>query len=430
MGFFDFWRSPSPAATPSQAPGIRSEGVEVLTLDDPRLRDFLALGLVSGTGISISPEKALTNPTVFRCVSLVSRTMGMLPLHLRNRETKEKETDHPLFRVLHRKPNPYQSAFSFRELMQMRMLVKGNAYAFKTFRAGAPRASERKVTGLFPLNPDFMEVALNPDWTLRYEYRPPDGARKTYGSDEIFHLRGTPDMAKNGIIGTSMVTTAAREAIGIAIAQDHAIARLFKNGSFISGVLETDRELDPAAAKRMGAEWAELHSGTGNAGKTAVLEQGLKYKAVAGNARDAQTMELRRQQIEEIARVFGVPRPLLGMDDTSWGSGIDVLGQMFVRFALSPWFDEWQQAIQNTLLSETDSATMEARFNAGVLERGNMAAQADYLAKALGSGGQQPWMTQNEARELLDMPKIKGAGDTLNNPAIGHNGGPPLENGK
>ena len=136
--------------------------------------------------------------------------------------------------------------------------------------------------------------------------------------------------------------------------------------------------------------------------------------------KDAQALEQRAMQIEEIGRAFGVPRPLLGVDDTSWGSGIDVLGQMFVQYGLNPWFEAWQQAIERDLLTDSEADTLQAKFNPGGLLRGNMASQSEFWAKALGAGGQQPFGTPEEAREAFDWPAIPR--DQLA-PMMGQNGG-------
>ena len=142
--------------------------------------------------------------------------------------------------------------------------------------------------------------------------------------------------------------------------------------------------------------------------------------AGATTGKDAQALEQRSMQIEEIGRAFGVPRPLLGMDDTSWGSGIDVLGQFFVMYGLNPWFEAWQQAIERDLLTDAEAEIYQAKFNPAALLRGSMQAQSDFFAKALGSGGHTPWTNAAEVRDALDMVAI----DPKQLPAaMGQNGG-------
>ncbi len=398
------------------------------SLTDPALLEFLRDGTMSKSGVAVSVEAAMKNPTVLRCVSILSQTMGMLPLHLLDKKTREPAKDHPLYRVLHRKPNKFQTAYEFRMLMQLRAVTKKNAYALIV----RSPLDKRKILQLIPLDPDHVRPIHQDDWSMRYEYRPNGGQMRVYQQDDIFHLRG---LSRDGINGLSMVEQAA-EAIGLAMAADLAASRLFKNGAFVPGVLETSQRLGEVALTRLKAGWKELFSGADKAGETPILEQGLSYKSVSISAKDAQHAELRKHQIEEIARIFGIPRPLLMMDDTSWGSGIEVLGEMLVRFGLSPWFTAWEQLIETSLLSEADQDRYEVKFNDGALTRGSLKDQGEYFAKASGAGGHRPWMTPNEIRNLLNMPD-HAAGDSLDNPMttpaadpaaqIGHNGGPPLE---
>ncbi|WP_375458878.1 phage portal protein [uncultured Enterovirga sp.] len=416
MGILDLLFRRSPEASSSSR--IHANAGAFLSFDDPRLVEYLRSGTATTSGVSVSVESAMRNPAVFRSLSLISQTIGMLPLHLLEKNTKEKARDHPLFRVLHRKPNDYQSAYDFRVLMQLRALVKGNAYALIV------RGARREVLSLVPLNPDRVTPIQGSDWRVSYRYEPGGGGHQTFAPEEILHIRNMPDMGSNGVLGVSLVRQAA-DAIGLALAQDLAVSRLFKNGSFVPLALSTKDKLSDIAIKRLKDSWASGYAGADNAGKMPILEEGLSPVAIASTAKDAQTIELRKHQIEEIARVLGVPRPLLMMDDTSWGSGIGVLGQFFVRYGLNPWFDAWQQAIERSLLTDAEADRFEVKFNAGVLLRGSMAEQGDFLAKALGAGGHQPWMHADEARDFMDLP----VRDIPPNTMLGHNGGPPLKDG-
>jgi HK97 family phage portal protein len=146
------------------------------------------------------------------------------------------------------------------------------------------------------------------------------------------------------------------------------------------------------------------YSGSESAGKWMVLEQGIEPKTWAANSVDSQHLEFTNHQIEEVARAMGVPRPLLMMDDTSWGSGIEQLGIFFVQYGLQHWFSIWEQSIDTFLLDDKEQGLYFAKFNEKALLRGTLKDQADFFAKALGSGGHQPWTTANEVRENLDMP--------------------------
>jgi HK97 family phage portal protein len=413
----DLFRGSGTKATQRNAPQASSEGVVVVSLSDPRVVQFMCDGLMTASGFTVNVETALRNPSMFRAVSLISNSIGMLPLHLISQETKKKAKDHPLYRILHRKPNSFQTAFDFRAMMQLRALVHKNAYAL-ILRSTNVRTGKRVVTGLVPLDPRRMEAKLGTNWQMQYIYQPTDGPRIRYPAEDIFRLRG---MSVDGINGFSLVEQA-KEAIGLALSAELAAGRIFKNGSFISGVIQAKEEMSDDAYERLKTSWAELHTGAEKAGSTPILE-GAEYKVSGSTAREAQMAELRKLQVEEIARVSGVPRPLLMVDETSWGSGIEALGQFFVAYALSPWFEAWQQAIERCLLDEEDAELYAAKFNPGALLRGSLKDQADYLAKAMGAGGHQGWIHYDEARDTMDLPEREAPV----NPMMSRNGSPPLE---
>lgn len=412
-------RPPQAAAVPMVMP---SASGGYLSLEDPAVVEFLRMGDVTATGIAVNVERALRNPAMFRAVSLISYAIGMLPLQLIDEETKKKATAHPLYRVLHRRPNGWQSAFDFRTLLQLRALTKGDAYALIVSSTDI-RTRKRKVTQLVPLDTDRVECKQRDDWSVYYRYQPKSGAVRIYEAKDIFHLRG---LSLDGLHGVSLVKQAA-ESIALSLAAELAAGRQFKNGTFVGGALEMPegKRLSPEAYDRLKNSLAEKE-GAENAGKNLILEEGLSYKAMSTSARDAQLADIRKMQVEEIGRVTGVPRPLLMVDETSWGSGIEALGRFFVQFALGPWFEAWQQACERTLLDDDEVDRYAVKFNAGALLRGSIKDQGDFFAKALGAGGQPAWMTQNEVRDVLDMPR-KDGGDDLSKGAMGHNGGPPIE---
>lgn len=401
--------------TEDQAPRADvGDGAVFYSLNDPLVREFLRDGLEAASGATVNTETALRNPAMFRAVSLISYAIGMLPLHVINDETKEK-ADHPLFRILHREPNNWQTAFDFRSLMQLRALVKGNAYAL-IIRSRQIRTGRDEIVRLVPLNPDYVQPVQNDDWSVSYRYQPPKGAQRMLRPDEVFHLRG---LSLDGISGMSLVKQA-RDAIGLALSAEMAAGRLFKNGSFIGGALTHPGKLSDPAFERLRASLAEKE-GASNAGKNLILEEGMKWENLANNAKDAQLTELRKMQVEEIARVTGVPRPLLMVDETSWGSGIQALGQFFVQYALNPWFEAWQQAAERSLLASDEKGRLAVKFNPGALLRGSTKDQGDFFSKALGSGGAPGWLSQNEVRALDDRPPVDG-GDEVSK---GSQGQPP-----
>lgn len=409
-------KAPTPAAAPSGgsgAPRPQASGATFSGLTDPLLAEFMrsGWGLETESGAVVTLETALRNPTFFRAATLVSGAVGMLPLHLIRTADKAKATEHPLYRVLHRRPNVWQTAFDFKAQMQLRAFCEGDAVALKVMGVGLRQGQVQALVPLSHVTPE-----QGPDWSIRYRHAPPGGAVRYYAADEVFHLRG---LSLNGLTGLSLYKQA-REAIGLALRAEQAGARLFKQGVLAGQALKHPAKLSPEAYDRLKAS-LESYSGAENAGKSMIFEEGLDWANAGMNARDAQMLELRKFEVEEVARVTGIPRPLLMVDETSWGSGIDVLGQFFVRYALGPWFTAWEQAIERSLLGEADQERFAAKFNAGALLRGSMKDQAEFFAKALGSGGHPAWLTQDEVRDLSDLPPAQGPDTGRLNP--GANGG-------
>lgn len=393
MGFFDLFRSTPPDAVAAMPRTIYADGGLFYGYNDSRLIEYLRDGNATQSGVCVSVRDALKNTAVFRSVCLISYSIGMLPLHLlRGGDDFEvnKADDHELFNILYSEPNDWQTAFDFRSHMQLNALLYGNAYA-KVIR------SRGRILHLIPLDPEKVEPKLGSNWKLTYKYE----GKTDLDPADVFHLRG---LSLDGLKGMSLVKQAA-ETIGLAISAEAAAARLFRNGMLVGGSLRHPNKLSPEAFERLKASMEERHSGAENAHKWMILEEGMTAEKMDHTAVDSQQLETRKHQIEEIGRVFGVPRPLLGVDDTSWGTGIEQLGIGFVRYGLNQWFTAWEQAIKRTLLVGDEKKTLSAKFNEGALLRGSMNDQANFFAKALGSGGHQPWMHVDEVRALSNLNK-------------------------
>jgi HK97 family phage portal protein len=391
MALLDFFRQKQ--TVPEGEPRPRaSAGLLFSGLDDPDLLDFMRNGAGSASGAYVTASSALQNMALLRCVTLISESIGMLPLNVIVRgDAKDYAVDHPLYAVLKTTPNTWQTAYEIKSQMQMQVMLHGNAYA-RVIR------SRGNVLHLIPMESKLVTPELGADWQMTYKYDRPDGGQIILPASEVLHLR---DLSEDGIKGLSRVKLA-REAIGIALQAEKAAARLFKNGVMAGGALSAPNKLSDAAYTRL-QESLESKSGAENAHKWMILEEGLKAEKYVNTASDSQHIENRNHQIEEVARAFGVPRPLLMMDDTSWGSGIEALGVFFVQYALQHWFTVWEQAIERTLLTPAERKTHYVKFNERALLRGTLKDQAEFFAKALGSGGHSPWMTPNEVRDLQDL---------------------------
>lgn len=407
-----------PGARALRSPAMAGQTVQALSLNDPYLIEFLRGGHEAASGAIVNTDTAMRNTSLFRAVSLISYAIGMLPMQLMDEATKQKATAHPLYRLLHRQPNNWQTAFDFRSLMQLRALVKGDAYAL-IIRTNGSRG--KFISRLIPLDPDMVTAVQLDDWSVVYDYQPKTGGRRRFQPEEIFHLRG---LSLNGVNGLSLVKQA-RDAIGLALSAEIAAGRLFKNGNMAGGTLRHPGKISDPAFKRLKESLAE-HQGSENGAGDMILEEGMEYQKIGSSARDAEMAAIRKMQVEEIARVTGVPRPLLMVDETSWGSGIEALGRFFVQYALGPWFSAWEQAAERSLLTDAEKDTLSIKFNPGALLRGSTKDQGDFFAKALGAGGGPGFMSPNEVRDLMDMPAVDG-GDEISKGAMG--APPPAQGG-
>lgn len=365
------------------------------------LPEFMLGGYSNATGRTVTEPRALKNSTFFRAVNLIASSIGMLPLHLIERKAngdRERAREHPVYRVLHRRPNDYQTPLEFKAYMQGRALLRGNAYAYKV-------KGVRGVKSLIPLDPQRVRPVMTDEFSLAYDYTPKDGVRKRFQWTEVFHLRAP--WSSDGICGDGLLKVAG-EVLGLASVTDEAAARIMRNGSYVGGVLQHPKTLSVEAAQRLREQFQERFSGPENAGRWIVAEEDMKVQPFGMSGRDAQHIEQRKHQAEEVSRFTGVPRPLLMFDETSWGSGIEQLGLFFVTYCLLPWFVAWEEALSRDLLTESEQDRYFVKFNEAALLRGSLKDQAEFFAKALGGPGSTGFMLPNEAREKMDMNSIPG----------------------
>lgn len=393
MGFFSRiagWVSPS--STVQTRPQAMA-GQPFSGLNDPALYEYMRSG-GSSSRVSVSVNDALTNTAVSRSIDLVSGAMGMLPLYIKRKERDGKRSnaeDHPLFDVFQYEPNGWQTPFEFKRMMQARALVHGNAYA----------AIVRTGSRVVALNPITQPVTVKQaaDWSVSYEITRPDGSKVVLPARDVFHLR---DMTLDGLEGLSRLKQAA-EIISLSIQSNRAAERIFRNGIMVGGALTHPGKLSDEAVARLRQSMEDRYAGAENAGKWMIFEEGMKAETFAATAADSQLAEMRASQVEEIARAFGVPRPLMGVDDTSWGTGIEQLAILFVRFSLAPWFVAWEEAIARSCIQRSERGTIYADFDETELLRGTLKDQAEFFSRALGAGGHKPWMEANEAREAFGL---------------------------
>jgi len=393
MSIFNFIFGPPSAATAPQAAALGD-------MQAPAFYEFVRFGDTES-----SVQNALRNDAVLRACDLVAGSIAMLPLEIKRRNAAGvvvQAEDHPLYNLLRYQPNPWQTAHEFKQLMQGWVLLHGNAYARISRTLG-------RVTGLVPVDPRHVTVETDGGmFPVRYRVINTRNESLTVRPEDMFHLRGFSVEADQGV---SRIQKAG-DIIQTATQQQMAANSLYKNG-VISGVaLKHPSKLTPEAARRLKETYESGYSGAGNAGKVMVLEEGMEREFPPATAENAQMVQSRAQLTEAIGRVFGVPRPLMFMDDTSWGSGIEQLAMLFVRFGLAPWFSVWEQAITRSLVPLSERGSVFPDFDERELLRGTLNDQGQFLSRALGAGGHRPWMTPNEAREHVGM-SVHPDGDGL-----------------
>lgn len=379
---------------------LGGEGV-FYDINDPRVGQFLREGNPTSTGRYVTEESAMKNPTFNRAVTVISQTIGMLPLNLLAKDANgniDKAEGHAAHKLLRNRgtPNSFQDPFKFKTYMQGRALLKGNAFAYKV-RGARPNSTQ----ALIPMDPDKVEVKLTDSYDLEYHWRPNNNAAKrVLKADEVLHLRSP--WSSDGINGDGLIKQLG-EALGLAEAADQAAGRLLKNGAYVGGKVKIEKTLSQPAFERLKADFAERHAGPENSGKWMLLEEGMDAEPFGMSGRDAQGLENRKYQAEEVSRGTGVPRPLLMFDETSWGSGIEQLGLFFITYCLAGWFTAWEEALARSLLTEIERETHQFKFNEAALLRGSLKDQAEFLSKAIGGPGQGGWMVPDEARDKMDM---------------------------
>ena len=354
----------------------------------------------SSSGKTVTERSAMQMTAVYSCVRILSEAVAGLPLHFYRYTDdggKEKAIDHPLYSLLHDEPNPEMTSFIFRETLMTHLLLWGNAYA-QIIRNG-----KNEIIALYPLMPNKMDVSRDKSGQLYYTYvTQPEEAHTMKGTvvylnpSEVLHI---PGLGFDGLVGYSPIAMA-KNAIGMAIACEEYGAKFFANGAAPGGVLEHPGTIkDP---QRVRESWQSTFGGSSNSNKIAVLEEGMKYTPIGISPEQAQFLETRKFQINEIARIFRVPPHMVGDLEKSSFSNIEQQSLEFVKYTLDPWIVRWEQSIRRALLTPEEKKKYFVKFNLEGLLRG------DYQSRMNGYaiGRQNGWMSANDIRELENQDRI------------------------
>ena len=354
----------------------------------------------TSSGKFVTERSAMQITAVYACVRILAEAVAELPLHLYRYTAdggKEKAINHPLYHLLHDEPNPEMSSFVFRETLLSHLLLWGNAFA-QIIRNG-----KGEVIALYPLMPNKMTVDRDTKGQLYYAYTRTSEEAPTMDCATVYlkpcDVLHIPGLGFDGLVGYSPIAMA-KNAIGIAVACEEYGAKFFANGASPSGVLE-----HPGVIKDVGKvreSWNSTFGGSNNAGKVAVLEEGMKYSPISIAPEQAQFLETRKFQIDEIARIFRVPPHMVGDLEKSSFSNIEQQSLEFVKYTLDPWVVRWEQAIARSLLSPNEKNVYFAKFNLEGLLRGDYESRMRGYATARQNG----WMSANDIRELENLDRI------------------------
>ena len=345
----------------------------------------------SGSGKVVNERSSMQTTAVFACVRIIAETVASLPLHTYKYagDGKEKVYSHSLYRLLHDEPNKEMTSFTLRETMMTHLLLWGNAYC-QIIRNG-----RGEVLSLHPLLPDKMTVDRDKNGNLYYMYLK-EGLNYYLHADEVLHI---PGLGFDGIMGYSPVALA-KNAIGLNIAAEDYGGRFFANNATPSGILSTQGTIkDPTKVRDA---WQSAYGGVSNSNKVAVLEDGLQYQPISMPNSDAQFLETRKFQIEEICRIFQVPPHMVADLSKSSFSNIENQSISFVVHTIRPWLVRLEQAMDRALFKESEKGAFFVSFNASALMRGDYKSRMDGYAIGIQNG----FFSVNDVRRMENMDPI------------------------
>lgn len=354
----------------------------------------------STAGKNVTERSSMQMTAVYSCVRVLAEAVAGLPLHLykyTDSGGKDKALEHPLYFLLHDEPNPEMTSFVFRETLMTHLLLWGNAYA-QLIRNG-----RGEVVGIYPLMPNRVSVNRDDKGNIYYKYlRGLEDAHLNKENEvillhsEVLHI---PGLGFDGLVGYSPIAMA-KNAIGMAIACEEYGAKFFANGATPGGILEHPGVVkDP---ERVRASWNSAFGGSANANKVAVLEEGMKYTPISISPNEAQFLETRKFQINEIARIFRVPPHMVGDLEKSSFSNIEQQSLEFVKYTLEPWLIRWEQSLVRSLILSGDKGKYFIKFNVDGLLRGDYESRMNGYATARQNG----WMSANDIRALENLDQI------------------------
>jgi len=362
------------------------------------LSEILNGSEASYAGPLVSERTAMCCSTVYRCVAIKAGAIASLPLQVyQNTPTGRKiRPNHPLSPLLQYGPGGLYSslsAFVWKELIGVNLMLAGNHYAV------IERNDAGVVTALKPVEPRCVNVLKVDDKNV-YEVRTPEGEPKRYPGSQIVHI---PGLGFDGRVGLSPIQWAARQGIGLDLALAQFVGYMHRNSARQSGYLEVPKGISKEAFRRLREQFEGLYNGLAATGKTLFVDAGSKWSPMQMSLQDVQTLESRKFQVEDIARVFGVPVHMVGATDkvSSWGTGVEQMTIGFKVFGLGPELTRIEGELNRKLFSPSElSRGLFCEFDRSGLSAMDAKTQAELYA----SGIQNAQFTPNEVRRMRNLP--------------------------
>ena len=361
---------------------------------------FQPAGSLGGSGLRVNSESAMRLSAVYACVRVLAESMAVLPFRLYRAKSgggRSQVKSHWLHRLFVQQPNRFQTPFEWREMLMGHIALRGNAMC------EIVEDGQGGIAELLPLHPDRIKIELLDNGSYRYRYTDAMGRMRLFRRDQIWHLRG---LSSDGVVGLNPIELQ-RETIASGLGSQSFGNRFFDNDAKPGGWIEFPGKFaDTAAKKTFRDGWQSLQSGA-NRGKTAVLDQGMKYHELGISNKDSQFLEIRQFNVGDVARIFRVPPHMAGDLTKATFSNIEQQSLEFVTHTMTPWVERWESSIETTLLGP-DSG-FEVEFDFAVLLRGDAAGRSAYYHNGILDG----WLTRNEARAREGLDPIIGLDEPL-----------------
>ena len=369
-------------------------------LKDPRLNELFG-GASTDSGVTVTPDTALTYSAVYAAVRVIAEAVSSLPLNLHERNPgggKSKASAHPLYHILHDSPNPEMTSLQWREASMAHLLLHGNCYT------EIVRDLDGNCVELWPIDPTIVRPNRTEQGELYYDL---NRGKNFITAANMLHISG---LSFDGISGMSPIALA-RQSLGLSMAIEQFGAGYFGRGARPGGVLTFPGQLSPEARQNLRRSFEELHAGGANSHRVALLEAGLKWEAIGVPPDDSQFLQSREFQIVEVCRWFNVPpHKLKDLNKTSYNS-LEQMNVEFVVDTLRPWLVRWEQQLNRKVIRPKERGNFFFEHNVEGILRGDQASR--YQSYSVGRNW--GWLSVNEIREKENMNPVEG-GDVYMQP--------------